>query len=134
MTIIEQLILHEGLRLRPYVDTVGKLTIGVGRNLTDVGITEEEAQLLLANDLERVRKDLETFSWFHTLDEVRRRVVMDMRFNLGPTGFRGFVGMIAALARRDYQAAALHMQESKWCSQVGLRGVRLVGWMRTGVE
>ena len=42
-TIEEQLILHEGLRLKPYRDTVGKLTIGVGRNLDDVGITRAEA-------------------------------------------------------------------------------------------
>lgn len=43
----DMLIRHEGLRLKPYHDTVRKLTIGIGRNLDDVGITHEEALILL---------------------------------------------------------------------------------------
>lgn len=53
-----QLVIDEGLRLRPYRDSVGKLTIGCGRNLDDVGITAAEAMMLLDNDVSRVEREL----------------------------------------------------------------------------
>ena len=46
---------HEGLRLYPYNCSEGKLTLGIGRNLDDRGITEEEALYLLNNDIEAVQ-------------------------------------------------------------------------------
>ena len=51
-TVIESLIRDEGLELKPYRDSVGKLTIGIGRNLDDKGISESEARMLLANDVD----------------------------------------------------------------------------------
>ena len=41
----------EGTQLEPYLDTVGKLTIGIGRNLSDCGIRLDEAELMFQNDL-----------------------------------------------------------------------------------
>jgi len=58
--LTDQLIKHEGLRLKPYHCPAGKLTIGVGRNLEDKGITEEEAVMLLENDIQECLKDLGT--------------------------------------------------------------------------
>lgn len=55
----EQLERHEGLRLKPYKDTVGKLTIGIGRNLDDKGISRKEAFALLDNDIAEVVRQLE---------------------------------------------------------------------------
>lgn len=132
--LITQLIQHEGLRLKPYSDTVGKVTIGVGRNLTDVGISESEAMTLLDHDVDLVLADLLTFPWFISLDPIRQRVVADMRFNLGPTRFRGFQRMIGALAAGDYQRAADSMAESLWARQVKQRATRLIIMMRTGGE
>ncbi len=34
-----QLVRHEGLKLKPYRCTAGKLTIGIGRNLDNCGIS-----------------------------------------------------------------------------------------------
>ena len=133
-TIEEQLILHEGLKLKPYRCTAGKLTIGVGRNLDDKGISKEEALFLLANDIEDAIKDLSNFDWFEGLDPVRKKVVIDMRYNLGPTRFRQFKRMIAALAAGDYKAAAAEMVNSKWYYQVGTRARRLMEMMRTGED
>ena len=71
----EMLIRHEGLRLKPYRDTVGKLTVGVGRNLDDVGITREEALMLLNNDIAEVRREVKrAFPWFTRLNLVRQNV------------------------------------------------------------
>ncbi len=130
--IKKQILKHEGLRLKPYKCTAGKLTIGVGRNLEDNGISEKEAMLMLHNDLMVVLADLNQFDWFLALDEIRQRVVIDMRFNLGPKGFREFKKMIKALKNKDYEKAAEEMINSKWYTQVNVRSKTLVKMMLTG--
>lgn len=127
------LIRHEGLRLKPYRDTKGKLTIGVGRNLDDVGITREEALLLLQNDLARVRQKVErAFPWFSSLNPVRKNVVLNMVFNLGLPRFRGFTKTIAAITAKDWEEAAREMLESRWAKQVGRRAQELAAMMKEG--
>ena len=129
----DQLIRHEGLRLKLYSDSLGVPTIGVGRNLRDKGISHAEAMLLLDNDLDEVLVDLQTFPWWAALDPVRQRVLVDLRFNLGPTRFRGFKRMLRKISEQDYPLAAAAMRDSLWYRQVGQRGVRLarmmVSWM-----
>ncbi len=133
MTLLEQLLLHEGLRLKPYKDTVGELTIGVGRALHKKGLSKEEALYLLQNDIDEAtalcRKHLPVFS---RLNETRQRVLIDMAFNLGLGGLMGFKTMLAALERGDFEAASVAMLESKWAEQVGRRAYRLAQWMREG--
>ena len=133
-SIEDQLILHEGLRLKPYRCTAGKLTIGVGRNLEDKGISHDEAMMLLRNDIAEVTAQLERFDWFRALGPVRRKVLIDMAFNLGMGGLLGFQKMIEALKRADYEAAADEMVYSRWYRQVGERGRRLERMMRTGED
>ena len=133
-SIEDQLILHEGMRLRPYRCTAGKLTIGVGRNLEDKGISHHEALFLLRNDIEEITGQLERHSWYVALGPVRRKVLIDMVFNLGMAGLMGFQKMIEALNRADYERAADEMVNSRWYGQVGERGRRLERMMRTGED
>ena len=98
------------------------------------GITKDEALFLLANDISECIKDLKTFTWFDQLDDVRAKVVIDMRFNLGPQGFRQFKRMIEHLAAGRYSLAAGEMVNSRWYLQVGTRAHRLVEMMRTGED
>jgi lysozyme len=131
----EQLIRHEGIRLRVYMDTVGIPTIGVGRNLKDRGITQAEAYTLLEHDIELCLVDLAAaFPWFGALDPVRKRCWIDLCFNMGITRLKGFTSTIAAMARHDYHAAASHLQDSKWFTQVGKRGPWICQALRTGAE
>lgn len=135
--LLTQITLHEGLRLKPYRCTAGKLTIGVGRNLDDRGITREEAMFLLHNDLKECIKDAELIlgsEVWENLTEVRRRVVVDMRFNLGPAGLRSFKNTLQAVREGRYEDAAKGMLNSKWASQVGRRATRLAQMMKAGVE
>lgn len=128
-----QLILHEGLKLRPYRCTAGKLTIGVGRNLEDRGISKAEALYLLDNDIEQVTTELSRrLPWFLDLDEPRRAVLIDMGMNMGVGGLMTFKRALAALGRGHYAEAAREMKDSNWYHQVGSRGIRLVEQMRTG--
>src|SRR5258706_14343072 len=87
----DRLVLEEDLRLQLYTDTVGKLTIGVGRNLTDNGISRDEAILMLDNDIRKAFNDCyKAFTWFHFLDDVRQEVILDMTFNMGLPRLVGF--------------------------------------------
>ncbi len=127
-----QLERHEGLRLTPYRDTVGKLTIGYGRNLEDVGISRDEADFMLDNDIDQVERQLETVDEYRDLDPVRQTVISNMAFNLGFAGLMGFKNMWAAIGRQDWNSASEEMMQSKWARQVGVRAVELSEIMRTG--
>jgi lysozyme len=133
-SIIEQLELHEGIRLKPYKDTVGKLTIGIGRNLDDVGLSKAEAYYLAQNDIRRRINRLEKFEWYRNLDEVRKKVIIDMAFNLGMGGLLSFKNMIKAIKLNDFPTAAVEMLNSKWANQVGVRAKRLSKMMKTGQD
>ena len=129
-----QLRLHEGERLKPYRCTAGKLTIGVGRNLEDRGITAEESAYLLANDISREERELlRALPWVAKLDEVRQRVLLDMSFNMGLGTLLTFKRTLAAVQARQYQQAASMMLDSRWARQVGQRAQRLSRMMATGV-
>lgn len=131
-SLADQLIRHEALRLKPYRCTSQKLTIGVGRNIEDNGITEDEARYLLKNDIERSRKELETFYWWEDLDEVRKDCLINMVFNIGFPTFKKFKGLISDLEDKNYKMASLNMLDSRWAKQVKGRAKELAEQMRTG--
>ena len=126
--------LHEGLRLKPYKCSAGKLTIGYGRNLDDVGITPMEADYLLGHDIRKAITDVQHIfgaAFLETIGIPRASVLVDMCFNLGVNRLKGFKKMIAAVKDRDFEKAADEMMDSKWAVQVGSRATRLEGMMRT---
>lgn len=130
--LMGMLIRQEALKLFPYRCTKGKLTIGVGRNLDDVGISKNEAMVLLENDIDRAFTLAEGFDWFAGLSEVRQDVVVNMIFNMGLGKFKEFSQMISALERGRYELAAAEMLESKWADQVGGRATELAKMMKNG--
>jgi lysozyme len=131
--MVAELERDEGVRLKPYNDSVGVLTIGIGRNLRDRGITREEAYHLLQNDLDEVEAQLaDALPWWRTLDEVRQRVLCNMAFNLGIAKLLGFSLTLSRIERKEYEAASVSMLQSAWALQVGPRAKRLAEMMRTG--
>lgn len=116
----------EGVRLKPYADITGKLTIGVGRNLTDNGISAVEAHRLLANDVAAAFDDLDRNApWWRSLSADRQRGFVNMCFNLGWPRLSKFTKMLAALERGDGQNAAIEVLDSTWAKQVGERANRI---------
>lgn len=113
------LIEHEGLKKMPYTDTVGKLTIGIGRNLTDRGISVQEAIHLCENDIRESRMELGHYDWFNEMDKVRKDVLVELHFNIGLSRLLKFENMIEALKKKRYGDAAAHMLDSRWRQQVG---------------
>ena len=133
MTLQDQLVRDEGLRLKPYKDSVGKLTIGIGRNLDDVGISKDEAMVLLSNDILAATKSLETaFPWTMALDEVRLAALINMTFNMGIGGLAKFKNFLAACQQGNWTEARNQMLDSIWAEQVGARAQRLAIQVETG--
>ena len=131
----KQLILHESEELKLYKDTIGKYTIGIGRNLSDRGITKEESDFLFTTDYNLVIKELDrNLSWWKNLDEVRQRVLFDMCFNLGVTKLLAFKNTLEAIRTGRYDDAAAGMLNSLWAKQVKGRAIRLANMMRTGKD
>jgi len=132
-TLREMLIIDEGIRLKPYKDSVGKTSIGIGRNLDDVGITKDEATFLLDNDIKAAIESLDTIlPWWRGMSEVRQHVIVNMCFNLGISKLMGFKLALEAMEAGDYETAANQMTNSAWFNQVGARAIRLVSLMRNG--
>lgn len=132
-TVEDQLQRDEGIRLKPYKDSVGKLTIGIGRNLDDAGITEGEAKTLLVNDLAKVRVRLYgMLPWLSAINPARRAVLENMAFNIGVDGLLAFKQTISLIRAGDYESAGDEMLKSTWARQVGDRAVRLSKQMKTG--
>jgi len=135
--IVAQLRADEGEVLHAYKDSNGYWTIGVGRLIDQRrggGITKEESDYLLNNDIDRTYADLiRAFPWMKDLDDIRQNVLLNMAFNLGIDGLRGFKLTLAYVRGGHYELAAGEMLKSLWAKQVGARAQRLARMMRTGV-
>lgn len=139
---LEKLVeFHEGRRNKPYYDTKGILSIGIGRNL-ERGLTDDEINYLNERDLERVDVEISSFKWVYHLDYVRFSVMSDMLFNLGLPRFKTFKKMLAHLSKLSsdddkndklWPLIADEMLDSKWAKlDVPVRAARLAEMMRTG--
>lgn len=131
--LIEQLKRHEGIKLKPYKCIANKLTIGVGRNLEDVGISEEEAEYLLQNDIAEARHQLLTaFPWMGELNDARISAMINFTFNVGIGTVKKFEKALAALKEKNYDEAANQMMKSVWAIQVKGRAKEITEQIRTG--
>jgi len=131
--LIKQLQKHEGLRLKPYKCSAGKLTIGYGRNLEDKGIDKAEACMLLANDIHQcINQVRDRIPCFPKLNDVRQNVLVNMAFNLGIHGLLKFRKFLSALERGNFEDASVEMLDSRWSRQVGIRATELSEQIRTG--
>ena len=126
----QQLIRHEGLKLKPYRCTAGALTIGVGHNLDANGIPEYVAMALLAHDIAICRQEIQRdLPWSLSLPQAAQNVLVNMGF-MGVAKLRKFTKFLAALEARNYVVASQEMLNSKWAKQVGKRSVELADIIR----
>lgn len=137
MNITEQLKRDEGCKLHAYRDHLDMLTIGIGR-MIDLrkggGISQEEAEYLLANDIKRRVRDLSlSLPWFAELDDARQGVLINMAFQMGTGGLLKFKKALEFVRRAQYVAAANEMLNSTWAEQTPARAERLAKQMMTGI-
>jgi len=131
--LIEQLKIHEGVKLKPYKCSAGKLTIGVGKNIEDNGITLEEAEYLLQNDIaEATRQLLHAFPWMKDFNDARISAMINFTFNVGIGTVKKFEKALTAMQEGNFELAADEMMDSRWARQVGNRAVEVTEQIRTG--
>lgn len=126
---------HEGVKDRVYLCSAGYETIGVGRNISEsgIGLTADEIDYLLDNDIIRCIKELNSnFPWFGNLDEAREHAIIDICFNLGITRLLKFKKALAAMESGRWGDAADEFYDSKWAKQVGSRAVEICQIIRDG--
>jgi lysozyme len=111
---------------------MGKLTIGFGRNLDDAGISDQEAEALLENDIKKATLGVVVaLPWIYSMSLTRRAVFFNMAFNMGVHGLLSFHVVLDRAEHGDYAGAADSMLNSRWARQVGDRAIRLAEQMRT---
>ena len=133
--LLEMLKRHEGVKSHVYLCSAGYETIGVGRNISKsgLGMSADEVDYLLENDIVRVIKELSSeYPWFKDLDDVRKDAMIDISFNLGATRLRGFKRALAAMEVADYKMAAKEFLDSKWSRDVKGRATELCYMIEMG--
>jgi len=120
------LIRHEGLKLLPYKCTAGKLTLGVGRNIEDRGISKETAMQMLDEDIEICLNELmERLNYFETLPTEVQETLVNLCFNMGISRLMKFQLMLGAIEAGQYELAAKELLDSRYARQVGKRAEEL---------
>ena len=132
-----QLRRDEGTKETAYKDSLGLLTIGVGRLIDSrkpgAGLRPDEIDYLLKNDIaDRVQALTKALPWFVALDDARHGVLINMAFQLGTAGLLEFKSTLALVSAGKYAEAAMQMLKSKWATQTPARAKRLAEQMKTG--
>lgn len=134
--LIRQLRDEEGEVLNAYQDHLGYWTIGIGRLIDKRkggGITKEESEYLLSNDISKVNAQLDAnIPWWRNLDEPRQAVLQGMAFQMGITNLLGFKNTLKMIEAGDYEAAGKGMLNSLWAKQTPGRANRMSKQMKTG--
>lgn len=141
--MIERVKKHEGFRDKPYKDTVGKVTIGYGRNIEDNPFSVEElcalfkgvewhskkdaedwAEILMRSDLENVESELNaSLAMWPQCTKEQQTVLIDLGFNIGVPSLLSFKNMLSAIDNEDPVTAAYELLNSKYARQVKTRAV-----------
>ncbi len=120
----EKLVEHEGVKKFAYKDSLGNITVGVGRCLQDKigkGLSIDEIWFMLRNDIGDSYTQLQSYPWFKTQDEVRQDALIELCFNMGLPHLLTFKNMLAALEAHNYPLAARELLDSLWAKQVGVK-------------
>lgn len=132
--VIESLREEEGWSATVYQCSEGRWTLGHGRNVDPnggIGITREEGEFMLSNDVRRTIEELESaFPMFGDLDQPRTAVLIELCFQLGLPTLRKFTNMLAALWAGDNDRAADELLDSRYARQVPARANRYAERLR----
>ena len=131
--LIDTLRRHEGVEHKVYEDTMGIKTIGVGRNLESVGLSDEEIDYLLVNDIDRTKKLIDQYlPWWTNLNEVRQEALINFVFNVGIGTAQKFKNAMKHLEEGNYEESADEFLNSNWAKQVKGRAIEVTDMIRTG--
>jgi len=135
---VERIVRYEeGFSARPYLDTLGYVTIGLGTKLHKkkgmdpedfpIRVNLEQAETWLYRELASKDTALRKSQVKHTyesLDDERRAIILSMTYQMGTSGVLKFKKMWAALEVGDFELAATEALDSRWASQTPGRAGR----------
>lgn len=129
MDVVKFVKEEEGFREKPYYDTLGVATFGIGFTY----ITEDEADTILKQRIEQIEERLEKdYDWYNDLSETRKAVMISMVYQLGHRGVEMFRKFLAAMAKGDYAKASVEMLDSLWARQTPHRAKRQAKMIKNG--
>lgn len=150
-TIVDMLVFEEGFRAKPYLDSEGYPTVGIGFLLARTKCTPAElkkyydftlpgpaAKEWLWCHLDGLVKDMASHpvigpAYAATADYYARRcVLISMSYQLGIEGLAKFKNTLWHVAEGRYERAAQGMMNSKWAYQTPDRARRHAEQMSTG--
>ena len=123
----------EGLKLYPYNDIFGNITIGYGHNLSGKGVSKNAADFIFNEDVQECINDLEKLSFWNELFDDRKIVLVCLCFNLGYPRFMQFRNMLNALEKKDYELASAEILNSEAAKQLPARYEKMAYFMETGI-
>lgn len=136
--LLKEIERDEGFRSSAYLDSLGFLTIGIG-TLIDArkngGISHAAALFMLSEEVANIEKALDdSIPWWKNLSGPRRRVLLNMSYNLGVSGLLAFKKTLQLIKDGQYEKASEEMLRSRWAAQVGDRAQRLSTMMKGGSQ
>lgn len=150
MDILNILIEHENYYAKPYLDSKGIITVGIGTASTK-GLFEYEKEVLGINNIDEITyldlktakwlanneinyiiKRLEKYKWYKIAPNYIQIAVQDLCYNLGVSGFLKFKKTISYLEKQDYQMAGTELLDSSYLTDVKGRAIRISILIQTG--
>lgn len=132
----KQLEEDEGRKEVLYRDSLGYLTIGIGRLLDPRKggkLRPKEVDFLFDNDFEeKLDQCQRRFPGFSKLNPARQAAVVNMCFQLGMDGVLAFKKMVQALQDEHWADARHHALDSLWAKQTPKRAQRVAYQLETG--
>lgn len=110
--LIRNIVKYEELKLYPYVLDNDSIVVGIGRVISDDGISYDEALFLLGNDLETIERALNSYGWYSTLPDNIKHALIHLCFFCKLSRVLDEVDFINALALNDFKSACIHLINS----------------------
>lgn len=139
----KMIIHHEGIRHRPYKDSLGLWTVGVGHLIGDGKslppeynreFSNEEVMEMFEKDFQHHKQAAEKIPGYDNLNDKGQAALVDLTFNMGPAWYKKWPSFTRNLKEGDTEGAAKSLEDSKWYTQVGRRAPTIVSLIRQGSE
>jgi lysozyme len=133
------IIRHEGKINKPYKDSLGLWTVGVGHLIGDGKslppemnreFSDEEVMTMFEKDYAHHRSAAMNIPGFDKLDGRGQGALTDLTFNMGPSWISKWPKLKKQLEEGDTQSAAKNLEQSKWYGQVGNRAPTIVSLIK----
>lgn len=132
---------HEGVKNKPYKDSLGLWTVGVGHLIGDGKtlppdmnrtFSDEEVNAMFEEDYAAHKKYAQQIPGWSELNSTGQGALTDLTFNMGGKWYKRWPSFTNNIAQGNTEGAAAALENSKWYGQVGKRAPEVVAMVRAG--